>query len=178
MDRILVMDHGKVVEFDTPLALLDNPKSKFSLMISQTGDVDPTRLRQLALLHTENQKQNLNRLMLSPASAGAGGVQLEKGWSRESNSHTTRSLDSQHSAPRSLSDIFNPPPASVKRTASTRSSASNLSSTAPSESVELMNMKNSVSQEIDRENNGDKLSQSQRSALVERIKQQHSDLKD
>jgi ABC-type glutathione transport system ATPase component len=48
MDRVMVMKHGEIVEFDTPLALLDNPKSKFSLMLSQTGDVDPVSLRQLA----------------------------------------------------------------------------------------------------------------------------------
>ena len=44
----MVMKHGEIVEFDTPLALLDNPKSKFSLMLSQTGDVDPVSLRKLA----------------------------------------------------------------------------------------------------------------------------------
>ncbi|EGF83598.1 hypothetical protein BATDEDRAFT_8420, partial [Batrachochytrium dendrobatidis JAM81] len=48
MDRVMVMHHGKVVEFDTPLVLMDNPKSKFSLMLSQTGDVDPEKLRALA----------------------------------------------------------------------------------------------------------------------------------
>jgi ABC-type glutathione transport system ATPase component len=49
MDRVMVMKHGEIVEFDTPLNLLDNPKSKFSLMLSQTGDVDPAALRALAL---------------------------------------------------------------------------------------------------------------------------------
>lgn len=48
MDKVMVMKHGSVVEFDTPLALLDDPKSKFSLMLSQTGDVDPSYLRSLA----------------------------------------------------------------------------------------------------------------------------------
>lgn len=48
MDKILVMDHGRVVEYDTPLALLENPKSKFSLMVSQNGDVDLARLREIA----------------------------------------------------------------------------------------------------------------------------------
>jgi ABC-type multidrug transport system fused ATPase/permease subunit len=37
MDRIMVMKHGEIVEFDTPLNLLDDPKSKFSMMLSQTG---------------------------------------------------------------------------------------------------------------------------------------------
>lgn len=37
MDRVILMKHGQVVEFDTPLNLLDNPKSKFCLMLSQSG---------------------------------------------------------------------------------------------------------------------------------------------
>jgi ABC-type proline/glycine betaine transport system ATPase subunit len=52
MDRIMVMKQGQIVEFDTPLNLLDNPKSKFCLMVSQTGDVDPNYLRQLARKHS------------------------------------------------------------------------------------------------------------------------------
>ncbi|KAI9098245.1 hypothetical protein DFS34DRAFT_620123 [Phlyctochytrium arcticum] len=48
MDRIMVMSRGRVVEFDTPMALLNDPKSKFSMMVSQTGDVDLMRLRKLA----------------------------------------------------------------------------------------------------------------------------------
>ena len=47
-DRIIVMSHGKVVEFDTPLALLSNPKSKFAMMVSQTGDVDFQKLYDIA----------------------------------------------------------------------------------------------------------------------------------
>ena len=48
MDKVMVMRHGEIVEFDTPLNLLDDPKSKFSLLLSQTGDVDPIALRSLA----------------------------------------------------------------------------------------------------------------------------------
>ncbi|RKO83159.1 multidrug resistance-associated protein 5-like protein, partial [Blyttiomyces helicus] len=36
-DRIMVMDSGRAVEFDTPLALLDDPRSRFSRMALQTG---------------------------------------------------------------------------------------------------------------------------------------------
>ncbi|KAJ3258950.1 Multidrug resistance-associated protein 1 [Boothiomyces macroporosus] len=53
MDRVMVMKHGEIVEFDTPIALLDNPKSKFSLMLSQTGDIDPAHLRKLAMKKLE-----------------------------------------------------------------------------------------------------------------------------
>lgn len=31
-DRVLVLDQGKVAEYDTPLALLDNPTSEFRSM--------------------------------------------------------------------------------------------------------------------------------------------------
>lgn len=47
-DRVIVMNHGKLVEFDTPLNLIDDPKSKFSLMLQQTGESDPAKLRELA----------------------------------------------------------------------------------------------------------------------------------
>ncbi|KND02775.1 uncharacterized protein SPPG_01856 [Spizellomyces punctatus DAOM BR117] len=49
MDRIMVMSRGRVVEFDTPISLLNDPKSKFSLMVSQTGEMDPVRLRKIAM---------------------------------------------------------------------------------------------------------------------------------
>ncbi|KAI8906294.1 P-loop containing nucleoside triphosphate hydrolase protein [Gorgonomyces haynaldii] len=58
-DRVLVMSHGRVVEFDTPLALMDNPKSKFSLMLAQTSDIDPQKLRQLAQ-NRHNQKLGIS----------------------------------------------------------------------------------------------------------------------
>ncbi|KAI5634884.1 ABC transporter domain-containing protein [Phthorimaea operculella] len=37
-DRVLVMDKGQAVEFDTPYALLNNPKSLFTFMVKETGD--------------------------------------------------------------------------------------------------------------------------------------------
>lgn len=36
-DRILVMDAGRVAEFDTPANLLRNPDGIFSKLVSQTG---------------------------------------------------------------------------------------------------------------------------------------------
>ncbi|KAJ1559173.1 Multidrug resistance-associated protein 1 [Cladochytrium tenue] len=47
-DRVLVMDQGRVVEFDRPETLLGDPRSKLSLMVSQTGSVDAARLLQAA----------------------------------------------------------------------------------------------------------------------------------
>ncbi|KAJ3351300.1 Multidrug resistance-associated protein 1 [Entophlyctis luteolus] len=55
-DRIMVMRDGKIVEFDTPLALLDNPRSKFSLMLNQAAELDQERLRRNALARAESKK--------------------------------------------------------------------------------------------------------------------------
>jgi ATP-binding cassette, subfamily C (CFTR/MRP), member 1 len=46
-DRIIVMESGRIVEFDSPHSLLTNPRSKFSLMVSQTGDIDLERLKKV-----------------------------------------------------------------------------------------------------------------------------------
>ncbi|KAI8811089.1 P-loop containing nucleoside triphosphate hydrolase protein, partial [Cladochytrium replicatum] len=48
LDKVIVMEHGKVVEFDSPLALLENPRSKFSLMVAQSGEIDVSKLRNVA----------------------------------------------------------------------------------------------------------------------------------
>lgn len=47
-DRVLVMDKGEVVEFDHPHLLLSNPQSKFSSMVSETGDKLSKTLHELA----------------------------------------------------------------------------------------------------------------------------------
>lgn len=36
-DRVLVLDQGRVAEYDTPLALLDNPDSEFRAMCEKVG---------------------------------------------------------------------------------------------------------------------------------------------
>ncbi|KAJ1328496.1 hypothetical protein BSLG_010228 [Batrachochytrium salamandrivorans] len=70
MDRVMVMHHGRVVEFDTPLALMDNPKSKFSLMLSQTGDVDPEKLRSVAQAKADAKAAKITAAASSGSSAG------------------------------------------------------------------------------------------------------------
>ncbi|KAJ3205877.1 Multidrug resistance-associated protein 1 [Entophlyctis luteolus] len=55
-DRIMVMRDGRIVEFDTPLALLENPRSKFSLMLNQAAELDQERLRRIALARAESKK--------------------------------------------------------------------------------------------------------------------------
>jgi len=49
MDRILVMDGGEAVEYDTPAALLQNENSFFSRLVSDTGSSSSAFLRDIAL---------------------------------------------------------------------------------------------------------------------------------
>ena len=36
-DRVLVMDHGRMMEFDTPARLLENPQSIFARLVRQAN---------------------------------------------------------------------------------------------------------------------------------------------
>jgi len=47
-DRILVMDGGKVAEFDTPANLLANPQGIFSEMVDALGPNESAKLRKIA----------------------------------------------------------------------------------------------------------------------------------
>eukprot|EP01122_Echinamoeba_exundans_P009591 TRINITY_DN342_c1_g1_i1.p1 TRINITY_DN342_c1_g1~~TRINITY_DN342_c1_g1_i1.p1 ORF type:complete len:1306 (+),score=276.46 TRINITY_DN342_c1_g1_i1:705-4622(+) len=47
-DRVMVLDKGKLVEFDTPKNLLDDPKTIFSSMVEATGDASAAHLRRIA----------------------------------------------------------------------------------------------------------------------------------
>ncbi|KAF9578434.1 hypothetical protein BGW38_005754, partial [Lunasporangiospora selenospora] len=47
-DRILVMNQGKVAEYDTPRNLLSNPDSIFSSMVNETGAQNASHLKTLA----------------------------------------------------------------------------------------------------------------------------------
>ncbi|KNC52272.1 uncharacterized protein AMSG_01099 [Thecamonas trahens ATCC 50062] len=47
-DRVMVLDDGELVEFDTPAALLDNPSGFFTSLVEATGDASAAQLRALA----------------------------------------------------------------------------------------------------------------------------------
>jgi ABC-type multidrug transport system fused ATPase/permease subunit len=47
-DRILVLDAGKVVEFDTPTALLANPDGMLRMLVNSTGPATAARLEKMA----------------------------------------------------------------------------------------------------------------------------------
>jgi len=47
-DKVLVMDHGQVLEFDHPHILLQNKQGHFSSMIQETGKQMTKQLKQNA----------------------------------------------------------------------------------------------------------------------------------
>src|SRR3954468_20450387 len=47
-DRVLVLSFGLIQEFDTPANLLRDPKSAFSSMVNETGEVNAALLRSIA----------------------------------------------------------------------------------------------------------------------------------
>ncbi len=46
-DRVLVMDHGRMLEFDSPYILLQTPQSAFASMVQQTGETNAQALRHI-----------------------------------------------------------------------------------------------------------------------------------
>ena len=58
-DRIIVMDKGKVAEFDTPANLLRNSNSLFSELVRMTGEDSAARLKKAAFLAEEQRANGL-----------------------------------------------------------------------------------------------------------------------
>ncbi|RWS05739.1 putative multidrug resistance-associated protein lethal(2)03659-like protein [Dinothrombium tinctorium] len=48
MDKILVLDSGRVLEYDAPYLLLNNEKGHFKRLVSQLGDKIANSLYQMA----------------------------------------------------------------------------------------------------------------------------------
>ena len=59
-DRILVLNTGRLKEFDSPHTLLQNQHSTFSLMVSQCGPEESKKLKQVAL-EAFKKKESLKR---------------------------------------------------------------------------------------------------------------------
>ncbi|KAF9973525.1 hypothetical protein BGZ73_003215 [Actinomortierella ambigua] len=58
-NRILVLDHGDIKEFDTPANLLSNPASVFSSMVDETGPTNAALLRRLAVAAAKGESIDL-----------------------------------------------------------------------------------------------------------------------
>ncbi|KAL9321009.1 hypothetical protein ACSQ67_012848 [Phaseolus vulgaris] len=61
-DRILLLDGGKVLEYDTPEELLSNEASSFSKMVQSTGAANAQYLRSLALGGDNSERQGNRHL--------------------------------------------------------------------------------------------------------------------
>lgn len=60
-DRILVMDAGNVVEFDTPLSLLKDPNGHFTKLLKETGPESFRKLERVAKEKSQrDEKNNIN----------------------------------------------------------------------------------------------------------------------
>lgn len=59
LDRVIVMDAGKVIEFDEPYNLLQNENGIFYGMVKALGENEFGRLAQIAL---ENRHEFISRL--------------------------------------------------------------------------------------------------------------------
>jgi ABC-type multidrug transport system fused ATPase/permease subunit len=59
-DRVLVLDAGRVLEFDTPAALLQRQDSAFAKFVRQTGAEHAAALLDRALKHSEAQHARVN----------------------------------------------------------------------------------------------------------------------
>lgn len=58
-DRVLVLDAGKVIEFDEPFELLKNEDGLFSLMVKMTGKGMASNLKEMArVAHELKHKDN------------------------------------------------------------------------------------------------------------------------
>eukprot|EP00123_Amoebidium_parasiticum_P018050 comp24080_c0_seq1/m.43365 comp24080_c0_seq1/g.43365 ORF comp24080_c0_seq1/g.43365 comp24080_c0_seq1/m.43365 type:complete len:1444 (-) comp24080_c0_seq1:309-4640(-) len=56
-DRVIVMSAGKVAEFDSPYALLQDPQSMFSTLVESTGPQAAAQLREMAI-QAQREREN------------------------------------------------------------------------------------------------------------------------
>eukprot|EP00842_Homolaphlyctis_polyrhiza_P000575 jgi/Hompol1/1518/HPOL_000924-RA len=92
MDKVMVMSHGRAVEFDTPLALMDDPKSKFSLMLAQNGDLDPEKLRALAQAKADAKAKRMAAAAAAAAAMGTSAATLGSHSHRSPSAHEDDSI--------------------------------------------------------------------------------------
>ncbi|KAJ1550049.1 hypothetical protein HK096_009038 [Nowakowskiella sp. JEL0078] len=114
MDKVMVMES----EFDSPTALLDNPRSKFSRMIAKSAELDLTELRNLAnkrswgtkaisgkrIQHSSVQNSKETYLIAQSSSENLEDQSIDSTSSKgNSDSESTSKM------PRSLGNLFAPP---------------------------------------------------------------------
>ncbi|KAI9357581.1 hypothetical protein DFJ73DRAFT_910594 [Zopfochytrium polystomum] len=130
-DRILVMEAGRVVEFDSPVNLFSDPRSRLSLMVSQTGNVDAEKLLQIARVRAER----VGRTTAAGgggSGGGSGGTGSTAAGKRRSGTNLRQSLlaHSVDGLPTSVGEAVSAIPITSLHPSSTLSSASASASAA------------------------------------------------
>ncbi|KAJ1548114.1 hypothetical protein HK096_004666, partial [Nowakowskiella sp. JEL0078] len=119
MDKVMVMESGKITEFDSPTSLLDNPRSKFSRMIAKSAELDLTELRNSAnkkgwgttstlgkrVRNSSVQNQTKEKNLTVQSSSENLEIQSNDSSSSIGNSDS----ESMSKMPRSLGNLFAPP---------------------------------------------------------------------
>jgi ABC-type proline/glycine betaine transport system ATPase subunit len=82
-DRIMVMDRGRIIELDTPLNLITDPRSKFMKMVNNSSDVDVAKLRKIA---ERKVKQGVRPHFPHSSSSSAAPATHQQRWKRSSMS--------------------------------------------------------------------------------------------
>ncbi|EXX63324.1 P-loop containing nucleoside triphosphate hydrolase protein [Rhizophagus irregularis DAOM 181602=DAOM 197198] len=107
-DRILCLNEGRVVEFDTPLNLLNNPEGFFYQLVDHSGPEVATKLKQIALQHAPSNNITIPDISNSNT--------ISKEHEKSTIISPTISADSQHNnnqhshMPPSLGEVFVQPP--------------------------------------------------------------------
>jgi len=94
-DRVLVLDFGRVREFDTPANLLRNADSLFSAMVDETGETQAATLRNIAFKAEQGITVDVNDLLALDAPADEDGKQPATGH-RNRNSFTQTLQEPSH----------------------------------------------------------------------------------
>ncbi|GET01001.1 multidrug resistance-associated protein 4 isoform X1 [Rhizophagus clarus] len=112
-DRILCLNEGRVVEFDTPFNLLNNPEGFFYQLVDHSGPEVATKLKQIALQHAPSNNTTI------PDVSKSSIIPKEHEKSTTIISPTT-STDSHHNnqhshMPPSLGEVFVKPTPSISQ---------------------------------------------------------------
>ena len=110
-DRILCLNEGRVVEFDTPLNLLNNPEGFFYQLVDHSGSEVATKLKQIALQHAPSNSTIIPEKSITEQEKSASATIIST-TSTNSQQHN----NNQHShMPPSLGEVFVKPTPSISQ---------------------------------------------------------------
>jgi ABC-type proline/glycine betaine transport system ATPase subunit len=113
-DKVMVMDKGRLVEFDSPFTLLQNPAGYFCKLVHHTGEQSARFLHEIAREHAQS------RGLIPKGSPGLNSVTINRlpQGSPKIEPLLPPPSDSSDSKHRSLSNAVLSLPTDIKRTAS------------------------------------------------------------